>query len=198
MSFEKSDAISRKPLRHLAEKNGKLCIERLRGKTAIEHFMLSNILQTKIRICIDKMYWNKVIENDHMQKIVRFRKRVAILGLFTLFKTCNFKYVDNSSPDRNFKARNISGGPETLRSCGPCWPVYHKAKGRTLLENPKVVFAKSKASITEKLTNGALVIGFIRIILPAVKYHTRLKPGVRQHKYIYIYIYIIWMYMSLS
>ena len=71
-------------------------------KTVMEHFMLSNILKAKMLICIDKMYKNKIIKNSHMQKIVRFKKCIAISGSFTLLKKCNFQYVDNSSFDRDF------------------------------------------------------------------------------------------------
>ena len=40
---------------------------------------------------------NKVIKNNHMRKITRFMKRVAILGLSTLLRMWNFIYVGNSS-----------------------------------------------------------------------------------------------------
>ena len=69
-----------------------------------------------------------------MRKIIRFMKRVAISGLSTSLRMWIFKYVGNSSVDKVIcGAWNFPGGPGTLWSCRPCWPVSHKAKGRTLV-----------------------------------------------------------------
>ena len=71
---------------------------------------------------------NKVIKNNHMRKMIRIMERIAISGLSTLLGMWNFKYIGNSSVNKAIcGVWNFPGGPGTLWSCRPCWPVSHKA-----------------------------------------------------------------------
>ena len=81
----------------------------------MEYFMLLNSLREN-RYLYKLSVVRKVNKNNHMRKIVRFMKRVAISGLSTLLK-CGISYMlasGNSPVDEAIcGAWNFPGGPGT-------------------------------------------------------------------------------------
>ena len=66
---------------HVLLKQDKYALMGIYGrKTVVEYFMLRNTLRTNMHISMSYAYCNQVITNNHMRKLIRFMKRVAIVG----------------------------------------------------------------------------------------------------------------------